>query len=71
MSSQPKRFLYTAGGPWAEGRLADRVFPAGGNPYGASSSLEPTEADHDAARHLGERVASLAGRLPMAGAAAG
>ena len=111
--SQLKQFLDTAGGLWAEGKLADkavsgftiaqnphggqestllalfntmyhrgaivvtpgytddRVFPAGGNPYGASSSLEPTEADLGAARHLGERVASLAGRLAMAGTAAG
>ena len=111
--SQLKQFLDTAGGLWAEGKLADkavsgftiaqnphggqestllalfntmyywgaivvtpgytddRVFPAGGNPYGASSSLEPAEADLGAARHLGERVASLAGRLAMAGTAAG
>ena len=53
------------------GYTDDRVFPAGGNPYGASSSLEPAEADLGAARHLGERVASLAGRLAMAGTAAG
>jgi NAD(P)H dehydrogenase (quinone) len=47
----------------APGYTDPRVFAAGGNPYGASSTDAPTEEEIDGARHLGERVASIAARL--------
>ncbi|HTI32123.1 MAG TPA: NAD(P)H:quinone oxidoreductase [Miltoncostaea sp.] len=47
----------------APGYTDPRVFAAGGNPYGASSTDEPTQEEIDGARHLGERVASIAARL--------
>lgn len=40
-----------------------RVFAGGGNPYGASSTGAPTDAELATAVHLGERVASVAARL--------
>ena len=43
-----------------------RSFAAGGNPYGVSSSQEPTAEELDAARYLGERVATVAARLAVA-----
>jgi NAD(P)H dehydrogenase (quinone) len=36
------------------------IFAAGGNPYGTSSSSEPTHAELAAARYQGERVARIA-----------
>jgi NAD(P)H dehydrogenase (quinone) len=45
------------------GYTDERVFPAGGNPYGASSAGEPSEAELEAARYLGERAAGVADRL--------
>jgi NAD(P)H dehydrogenase (quinone) len=39
------------------------VFEAGGNPYGASSTEEPTEQELAAARYLGRRVAEKAALL--------
>jgi NAD(P)H dehydrogenase (quinone) len=45
------------------GYTDETIFAAGGNPYGASSSLEPTEAELAAARYQGERVARTADRL--------
>jgi len=47
----------------APGYSDPRIFAAGGNPYGVSSSLEPTEAELDAARYQGERVARVAERM--------
>lgn len=47
----------------APGYTDPRVFAAGGNPYGASSTDAPTREEIDGARHLGERVASIAARL--------
>ena len=47
----------------APGYTDPRVFAAGGNPYGASSTDAPTQEEIDGARHLGERVASIAARL--------
>jgi NAD(P)H dehydrogenase (quinone) len=47
----------------APGYSDPRVFGGGGNPYGASSSLEPTDGEVEAARHQGERVAQVAQRL--------
>jgi NAD(P)H dehydrogenase (quinone) len=47
----------------APGYTDPRVVAAGGNPYGASSTDEPTPEEIDGARHLGERVASIAARL--------
>ncbi len=105
ISSQLKQFIDTAGGLWAQGKLADKVaagftssqnahggqeltllalynslyhwgaivaapgytsergYPAGGNPYGASSVGDASEAELDYARYVGERVATLAERL--------
>ena len=40
-----------------------RLFPAGGNPYGASSVGAPDEAELDAARYLRERLARVTARL--------
>jgi NAD(P)H dehydrogenase (quinone) len=45
------------------GYTDERVFPAGGNPYGASSSDDPTDAELDAARYQGERVANVTARF--------
>lgn len=45
------------------GYTDQRVFASGGNPYGISSSGAPTDADLDAARHQGERVADVAAKL--------
>ncbi len=39
------------------------LFEAGGNPYGASSTEEPTEQEFAAARYLGRRVAEKAALL--------
>ena len=39
------------------------LFEAGGNPYGASSTEEPTEQELAAARYLGRRVAEKAALL--------
>ena len=39
------------------------LFEAGGNPYGASSTGEPSEQELAAARYLGRRVAEKAGLL--------
>ena len=39
------------------------LFEAGGNPYGASSTNEPSEQDLAAARYLGRRVAEKAALL--------
>ena len=47
----------------APGYTDPRVFAGGGNPYGASSTEAPDDADLDEARHLGERVATIAARL--------
>ena len=47
----------------APGYTDPRVFASGGNPYGASSTEDPTAEELDGARHLGERVASVAARL--------
>lgn len=47
----------------APGYTDPRVFASGGNPYGASSTQAPGAAELDGARHLGERVASVAARL--------
>jgi len=41
------------------GYTDQRLFPAGGNPYGASSVGAPDEAELDAARYLGERLARV------------
>jgi NAD(P)H dehydrogenase (quinone) len=40
-----------------------RVFAAGGNPYGVSSTQAPSDAELEAAKYLGERVALTAERL--------
>ena len=45
------------------GYTDDTISAAGGIPYGASSSLAPTEEDLAAARDQGERVARTADRL--------
>ncbi|MFZ5814245.1 MAG: NAD(P)H:quinone oxidoreductase [Bacillota bacterium] len=46
----------------APGYTDQVVFAAGGNPYGASATGgKITEAELEAARHLGERVATVAG----------
>lgn len=105
VSAQVKQFIDTAGGLWAEGKLADKAVsaftsastPHGGqettisslynvfmhwgsiivapgytdpetafvvgNPYGASSTNEPTEQDLAAARYQGRRVAEKAALL--------
>jgi NAD(P)H dehydrogenase (quinone) len=47
------------------------IFEAGGNPYGTSSSSEPTDADLAAARYQGERVARIAEALAGARVDAG
>ncbi len=47
----------------APGYTSERGHPAGGNPYGASSVGEATEAELDDARCPGERVATVAARL--------
>ena len=47
----------------APGYTDPRVFASGGNPYGASSTEDPTAEELDGARHLGERVASVSARL--------
>lgn len=47
----------------APGYTDPRVMEGGGNPYGASSSQEPTDGDLESARHVGERVATVAARL--------
>jgi NAD(P)H dehydrogenase (quinone) len=47
----------------APGYTDPRVFAAGGNPYGASSTADPTGEELDGARHLGERVTAIAARL--------
>jgi NAD(P)H dehydrogenase (quinone) len=36
------------------------ILAAGGNPYGASATLEPNEAELEAARYSGERLAKFA-----------
>lgn len=45
------------------GYTAQAIFEAGGNPYGVSSTGEPTEADLKAARYLGRRVATITRHL--------
>jgi NAD(P)H dehydrogenase (quinone) len=60
--------LYTTMYHWgavvvAPGYTDQRISEAGGNPYGTSSSSEPTEAELDAARYQGERVARIADAL--------
>jgi NAD(P)H dehydrogenase (quinone) len=40
-----------------------RVFAAGGNPYGVSSTQAPSDEELEAGRYLGERVALMAERL--------
>ena len=45
------------------GYTDQRLFPAGGNPYGASSVGAPDDAELDAARYLGERLARFTARL--------
>jgi NAD(P)H dehydrogenase (quinone) len=47
----------------APGYTDPRVFAAGGNPYGASSTDAPDAGELDGARYLGERVAGIAARL--------
>lgn len=47
----------------APGYTSERGFPAGGNPYGASSVNGTTDAELDYARYTGERVATVAARL--------
>jgi NAD(P)H dehydrogenase (quinone) len=47
----------------APGYTSERAYPAGGNAYGASSVGEPSEAELDYARYVGERVATVAERL--------
>jgi len=55
------------------GYTSDRVYPAGGNPYGASSTDAPSEEELESARFLGERVttttARLLGEVPAAASA--
>lgn len=105
VSAQVKQFIDTAGGLWAEGKLADKAVgaftsastPHGGhettvaslysvfmhwgsiivapgytdpetafsvgNPYGASSTNDPTEQDLAAARYQGRRIAEKAALL--------
>ena len=105
VAAQVKQFIDTAGGLWAEGKLADKAVsaftsastPHGGqettvaslynvfmhwgsiivapgytdpetafvvgNPYGASSTNEPTEQDLAAARYQGRRIAEKAALL--------
>lgn len=60
--------MYTTFHHWgaiiaAPGYTSDRGYPAGGNPYGASSVGEPDEAELDYAGYVGERVATVAARL--------
>lgn len=60
--------LYTTMYHWgaivvAPGYTDPRVFAAGGNPYGASSTDDPSAEELDGARHLGERVTTIAARL--------
>jgi len=45
------------------GYTDEAIYAAGGNPYGVSSSLEPTEEELAAARVQGERVTRTADRL--------
>jgi NAD(P)H dehydrogenase (quinone) len=47
----------------APGYTDPRVFGGGGNPYGASSVNAPGEGELEAARHVGERVATIAAKL--------
>lgn len=47
----------------APGYTDPRVFEGGGNPYGASAVEGPSEGELAAARYVGERVATVAGRL--------
>jgi NAD(P)H dehydrogenase (quinone) len=60
--------LHTTSHHWgsivvAPGYTSERAYPAGGNAYGASSVGEPSEAELDYARYVGERVATVAERL--------
>jgi len=60
--------LYTTMYHWgaivvAPGYTDARVFASGGNPYGASSTDDPSSEEIEGARHLGERVAAVAARL--------
>jgi NAD(P)H dehydrogenase (quinone) len=60
--------LYTTMYHWgaivvAPGYTDQRVFEAGGNPYGASSSSDPNGSELAAARFQGERVARIAEAL--------
>lgn len=45
------------------GYTHERTYQGGGNPYGPSSSGEPTDDVLDVSRYLGERVATVAERL--------
>ncbi len=45
------------------GYTSDEVFAAGGNPYGASSTEEPSEEELAAARYQGRRIAEKAAAL--------
>lgn len=60
--------LYTTFLHWgsiivAPGYTSERGYPAGGNPYGASSTGDASDADLDYARYVGERVATVTARL--------
>lgn len=60
--------LYTTFFHWgsiivAPGYTSERGYPAGGNPYGASSTGDASDAELDYARYVGERVATVAARL--------
>ena len=60
--------LYTTFFHWgsiivAPGYTSERGYPAGGNPYGASSTGDASDADLDYARYVGERVATVTARL--------
>ena len=45
------------------GYTDERTYQGGGNPYGPSSTQEPTDDVLDVAKYLGERVASVAAKL--------
>lgn len=47
----------------APGYTSERGYPAGGNPYGASSVGGASDAELDYAKYVGERVATLAAKL--------
>ena len=47
----------------APGYTSERGYPAGGNPYGASSVSGASDAELDYAKYVGERVATFAAKL--------